>query len=674
MYLSLREVARFTGEGLLTCLCVYDGACYVGCERGDEALYTVTGAGFVAVALPLDDADAAYVQELVEFDGCLWAFGWLVALDADGAVEEASAAVWSFDGSDWTLRSRVEAGPEANQGMRWAGAAALPDRIVTGTYTWDVYDWAGEVRPWDAQVIDGALLRPAQGRVQVRAAAALSGRSVRITRSAAAGWVIDGGGQQVAPYTGTSDPDWGDFWHPLQPLAKWLGRVWFISEATAGRQQLHSTDGAGTRPGPSWLMQALGRYDVLAVWQSRLVLFGHDGAYRPAWGYWDPPGVALGRPIGNWRVRLAREFGTDLWCLGTQGTRDDADLRERWTISAGDPAAGPPGDRIVEAAVSSVVAAGDGLMVQLGYTAAWSGYYVAGGTYGGSTYYVKADGSSYILWMASAAELAQQAVLIAAGEVSLHTLTLEWGDGLGAHVPTLEAIGVEWGRSYPTEVALRSLALEWGDGSGGHTPLLRSLGLQWSDGHGVYRPSLQSVEVGWGKGGDQRPGLAAVTLEWGDGLGANKPTLQSLSAHWSDGSGVNKPTLQSLSAQWADAAPGPPRSTVRLTTFAVEWSDDGDPTDGGTDDILWLTVATEAPVVGVRVVTSLQMEEGRELTCLIRCDDADAGDVDAWPTYQKFFSNRTVVVDDPGQDVRVGIVKPAALDPNIDLFVQFKYE
>lgn len=672
MYLSLREVARFTGEGLLTCLCVYDGDCYVGCERGDEALYTVTGAGFVAVALPLDDADAAYVQELVEFDGCLWAFGWLVGLDADGEVEAAEAAVWRYDGSSWSLRAVLDG--RAQHVVRWCNATAIADRIVTGAYNLGAQAGAANLAPgFAAEVVDGALSLDPE-TIHVRATAAHGEGTVRAyAASTSPTFRVEGpSGSDVYAGSAVSFNDafpWGDFWYSLQPLVNWLGRVWYTTH-DGDRQRLFSTDGRSARQGPSWLTASLGTYDLLTTFRNRLWMFGADTAGTPLFGVWRPPGILLGQAAGNWRVRLAREFGTDLWCLGTQGTRDVSDRRERWTISEGDPAAGPPGDRIVEAAPSSVVPAGDGLMVQLGYTAAWSGYYVAGGTYGGSTYYVKADGSSFILWMASAADLALQAVLVAAGEVSLHTLTLEWGDGLGAHLPTLEAVGVEWGRSYPTEVGLRSLALEWGDGSGGHTPVVRLLGLQWSDGHGVYRPSLQSVEVGWGKGGDQRPGLAAVTLEWGDGLGANKPTLQSLGLQWGDGLGGNRPTLASAGVQWADHGPWPPASKVRVSAFSLEWNDDGDPTADG-ETICWLTVTTERPVVGVRVVTSAVMEEGRDLQCLIRCDDTGA--VDAWHTYQHFLTNRTVVVDAPGTDVRVGVAKPAAVPDETDLIVQFHY-
>jgi|GEM_PF-6232253 len=673
MHLSLREVAEFEGEGLLTCLCVYDGACYVGCERGTEGLYAVSGEGFAAVELPLDEVDTAYVQELIESDGLLWAFGWLVGLDAGGAVEEASAAIWSFDGSDWTLRSRVEAGPEANQAMRWAGAAALSDRIVTGTYSWDVYDWADKGGAWDGQVIDGALLRPAQGRVQVLAAAALSGRPVRITRSAGMGWSIDGCGQHVVPYAGAPDPDWGDFWHPLQPLVRWLGRVWFTAEGAAGRQQLHSTDGASTRPGPSWLMQALGCYDVLTVWQNRLVLFGHDGAYRPAWGYWDPPGVALGRPIGDWRVRLAREYGETLWCLGTQGTRSSEHQRPtspKLVVARGNPAAGPPGDAVVGGELCEIRDVEGGVIWVSGYTSPWRGYYLTAGSYNGHPYYVKADGRPYLIY--ALARQDRQAVLVAAGEVSAHAVTLEWADGSGDHRPELQSTGLEWSRAHPTQVSLGGVALEWSDGGGEHSPLLHMVGLSWSDNKGVFRPDLLSAELEWSKGGDQRPGLASVVLEWSDGSGGNRPALLSAEVSWGDGSGGNRPALLSAEVDWADHGPQPPRSAVAVTAYALEWNDDADPTAEAGSGICWLTLTTGRPVVGVRVVTSAAMEEGRELDCLIRCDDVLP--VDAWASYQRFRSNRTVLVDAPGTDLRVGVVKPAEVADETDLIVQLQYE
>jgi len=469
-------------------------------------------------------------------------------------------------------------------------------------------------------------------------------------------------------------------------MVSWSGQVWATEEVKTDpdlyptHQRLVSTRGGDTpefRRGPAWSKTALGLYDVLIVWRGRLLLFGDcPGALsinywaplgEPVYGLWDPPRFVLARPL-NWRVRDA-VVATDgaLWALGTQG----------WVASYGSP--------------------GDEFMPGTGK-----------------------PGSED--W--------RQAVLMTPLDVALANLTVEWGDGLGANRPALDDLRVEWARTWPRSVQLADLTVEWGDGLGTYRPALADLTVIWGDGHAQQQPTLADLEVSWSKGGDRRPALAALTAEWGDGLGAHRPaladltvvhasgplkrprlldltveqgdgsgthrpaladltavwgdglgaarpTVADLTAHWSVGYTAARPAVADLTADWSDRPPGPPPAGVRVDLLRVEWAHgDYDPTGDGSE-VLWL-MYTAPPdvvgdVVGLRVVTSLDVPEGEELECLVRCD-AETYPVEAWPTYQRFRSNRRVTLDRPGRVLRVGIIKPAAFPEDTDVFVQFRFD
>jgi len=272
----------------------------------------------------------------------------------------------------------------------------------------------------------------------------------------------------------------------------------------------------------------------------------------------------------------------------------------------------------------------------------------------------------------AATDTLRQAVLVVSGGVALDNLTLEWGDGQGEHKPALDRMSVEWGRDYPLHVALDALTVEWADGSGAHKPALDRLTVESGDGHGLRQPTLGRLEVTWDKGVDRRPALSALTVEWSDGGGTHRPALDNLQVVWADGSGAGRPALAAVEVQWADVGPQPPPHNVRLSLLRVEWNDDADPTGGG-DAILWITHTTDTPVVGLRVVTDLDIPDGEQLVCLVRCDSEHLP-VDAWHSYQKFRANRSVAIERPGTQIRVGVVKPTALPDDTSVFVQLRCE
>ena len=626
--LQLQLVAEFEGSGLLTCIVQHDGAVYVGCEEGEAALYTVGfDTGFEAVA---DFPDAgANVQSMVSAGGRLWCFGWRPLKPRPANINEkwnSDAVVWCWDGSTW---STITVRPNWWGGvLRWCLPVVTADGGIACSL-WkhgeqSALSFAGTVR-------DGRF--DAGGPI-ARAQVMLGDRLVRMAWMEDFAWIIEGStnlltywrnGTQPALYGGVSCGSWGYPWNALRPMVSWLGRVWLtqmvngVREKPFSHQRLISTAGGDNpeyRVGPMWSMTSLGLYDLLIVWRGRLLLCGDNGAGEPVYGLWDPPRMVLGRPL-PWRVRdaVVAADGT-LWALGTQG----------WKISPDYP--GSPTE-------------------------------IMPGVY-------RPDMGSW-----------RQAVLMTPLDVALANLTVEWGDGLGANRPALDDLRVEWARTWPRSVQLADLTVEWGDGLGTYRPALADLTVIWGDGHAQQQPTLADLEVSWSKGGDRRPALAALTAEWGDGLGAAQPTVADLTAHWSVGYTAARPAVADLTADWSDRPPGPPPAGVRVDLLRVEWAHgDYDPTGDGSE-VLWL-MYTAPPdvvgdVVGLRVVTSLDVPEGEELECLVRCD-AEAYPVEAWPTYQRFRSNRRVTLDRPGRVLRVGIIKPAAFPEDTDVFVQFRFD
>jgi len=254
----------------------------------------------------------------------------------------------------------------------------------------------------------------------------------------------------------------------------------------------------------------------------------------------------------------------------------------------------------------------------------------------------------------------------------LDLLQVEWGDGLGAHKPTLDSLAVEWGNLFPTELYLDRLAVEWGDGLGANKPLLDSLTFTWGDNHALHQPTLDRLILQWYWGPDERPTLDNLAVEWGDGLGANQPTLDRLAVEWGDNShGPNKPTLDSLEVGWAAHEPWPRQSRVQLGLFKLEWADNPQVLAG--EKILWLLHTGETDAFEVRVTTEANIPDEAAMRCVIRCD-REVLPVLAWSTYQTFAVNENVSIEQPGKEVRVGIVKPDSVDDTTGVLVQLRRE
>ncbi|MGD9496376.1 MAG: hypothetical protein AB7Y46_08695 [Armatimonadota bacterium] len=660
-------VAEYDGDGILTCLEIYDGKVYVGCEEGPAPLYTVDAeTGFTPVPLPDGPPGSTNVQALLAAGSVLWAFGWVKRLPwggTSGVHYKADATVWRYDGSTWV---RYASKPQVSGTLRWC--QPVPDSDGTIACGW--WRQAGGAAGFGAGIGFRGWVRDyrlvvanemSDWMVDLRAQSRLGGRVLRVVLVGGQGWFFeDDPVREWRVHDGDTSPGWGLAWNTLLLITTWQDRVWatqLLTDRNLGlitSQRLIATRlGTEFVEGPMWTVGTLGQYDVLLPFRGRLLMFGTLSGHEGCMAVWDPPDMRLALPL-SWRVRHAVADGWRLWALGTIGTM---------------------------------------------------GYWLSGGGY------------------VPVGEF-RQAVLVALGRVGVDVLTVEWADGSGTHKPTVDRLAVEWSRMYPTVLAVDALTVEWADGSGTHKPTVDRLMLQYSDGHSVNRPVVDLVQLVWGKGLDHRPVLDLLTVEWGDGSGTHKPAVDVLTVawnagalgrpqldrvtlEWGDGSGTHKPAVDALTlefsdgtgakpavdlvtlhysigglgyrpavdkleTQWADYPAGPPPSRVKVNLLRFEWNDDSDPVEE-TDEVLWLTYTAAAPVAGVRVVTSFALPEDGQLQCLVRADQEHLP-VDAWHTYQRGQTNRRIMLEEPGTVLRVGVVKPAELPDNTDVFVQLHYE
>ena len=126
-----------------------------------------------------------------------------------------------------------------------------------------------------------------------------------------------------------------------------------------------------------------------------------------------------------------------------------------------------------------------------------------------------------------------------------------------------------------------------------------------------------------------------------------------------------------ITLEWADDASD---STPEIKEITLEWADEYEPPGG--DDILYLVSNENTRCIAIRVITGGRQDLDEQLTVLVRADK-EALSVSAWATYQVIYPadfGANVYLQEPGYDVRIAIVRPAAMTEDPDIHVQLVRE
>ncbi len=254
-------------------------------------------------------------------------------------------------------------------------------------------------------------------------------------------------------------------------------------------------------------------------------------------------------------------------------------------------------------------------------------------------------------------------------------LLFVWSTGLGLTTPRVDALEYLWdGGDWDKRPAVDSLEFCWADDQeGGNRPQVDLLEFVWQSRNvAVNWPKVNSLEFCWAddQEGGNRPKVDLIEFVWSDTQsGGNRPRVDSLLFQWSEGLPVpGRPRVDRLEFTWAaDEAP-PFRPHVRVDSLEYQWADEVKPPGEG-ESVLFITDQYDSNVVALRVTTDAGVDVDVQLRGIARADKEDLA-VDDWDSYQAFNLGENVTLEEPGKELRVGIIKPDSVSDDTDIFVQ----
>lgn len=262
------------------------------------------------------------------------------------------------------------------------------------------------------------------------------------------------------------------------------------------------------------------------------------------------------------------------------------------------------------------------------------------------------------------AEVARQKVyLVAGGGVEVFEATLEWA--VQRTSPEIGEASLEWSEaSGVTSPAVSEAALEWGEKTGNTTPVISAATLEWQ---ALNRPTIESATLEWRGANRSVPQITEAVLEWSRRTGTNSPVVDSATLESSEATGNTSPVVTSAELHWAQ----PAQISPAVEEAALEWAGHAEP-DPLTEGVLFATHTDPDGKVAtaIRATTDLPPADEAELRGIVRADK-ETIDADAWASYQEFALGQDVYLEEPGNEVRVGIIGPLVDDPP-DLSVQIQ--
>ncbi len=264
--------------------------------------------------------------------------------------------------------------------------------------------------------------------------------------------------------------------------------------------------------------------------------------------------------------------------------------------------------------------------------------------------------------------------LVESSGPGLDLLQIAWADTEpdGA-LPLLEQLRQDWEAGLPTEAALVSLSAAWSDGEGGAEPDLQRLSASYSSGGWNYAPALVGLGVSFEADWGHRPALTALSAAFSDGSGESSPELETLTVRYSvPGAGGERPDLEAVGVNWAAHQGYLPRWRPALDRLNSEWADEV-PGPGEGELTLFIRRTRPRPILALRVTTGAGSEVDAQIRGLVREDSAEAA-VDDWDSYQEFRLGQNVWLDQPGETIRIALIKPEDVPEITDVFVQLKTE
>ena len=144
------------------------------------------------------------------------------------------------------------------------------------------------------------------------------------------------------------------------------------------------------------------------------------------------------------------------------------------------------------------------------------------------------------------------------------------------------------------------------------------------------------------------PAIHEIRVEVGDGAGET-PHIHELRVEVGDGTGLT-PHIHEVRVEFAEAARGP---------------------DG--EKVLWLVKDEGGPCVALRVTTGETWETDVQVRGLVRCGK-EALDVDDWSSYQRFALNQQVTIEEPGVEVRLGLIVDDGYEGVVDAYAELLRE
>jgi len=245
--------------------------------------------------------------------------------------------------------------------------------------------------------------------------------------------------------------------------------------------------------------------------------------------------------------------------------------------------------------------------------------------------------------------------LIQPSGLAVHDVTLEWAETDTA--PSIHDITLEssegTGNNAPT---IHDITLQSGEGTGNNAPTIHDITLESMS---QARPTIHGITLESGSPAQEYPSVHAITVESGEGAGLNAPTIHDITLESGEGSGSNAPAVHDVTLEWSRGA----RLLPSVHSVTAEWAEYLGPDVGDGEGVLWLTVDdADRPAVAVRVVTDWDLDDEAALRCLVRAD-GEALAVTAYGSYQGFRPGADCYLENPGHDVRIGIVGPTAQEP-----------